>query len=140
PSGSADCCGCEGARPSCNPSPPGLSWRLRPGEPPMHLDHLNSLLKATLPMGHVEAQTLPGCPQITLGLINADFPLGPLPAEVMHDVIARPAYWALCWGSGLALARHLLDQPQWVAGRTVVDLGSGSGLVAVFADCLTSFI
>jgi predicted nicotinamide N-methyase len=99
----------------------------------MQLDILETLLKATLPMGRIEAQTLPGCPEITLGLINADFPLGPLPAEVMNAVIAQPAYWAFCWGSGLALARFLLDRPEWVRGRRVLDLGSGSGVVAVAA-------
>ncbi len=84
-------------------------------------------------MARVEVQHLPGCPEIRLGLINPDFPLGPLPSEVMQAVIARPAYWAFCWGSGLALARYLLDHPQWVRGRRVVDLGSGSGVVAVAA-------
>lgn len=99
----------------------------------MNVPALDALLKETLPMARIEVQPLPGCPEISLGLINADFPLGPLPEEVMRAVIARPAYWAFCWGSGLALARHLLDQPDWVRGRRVVDLGSGSGVVAVAA-------
>jgi predicted nicotinamide N-methyase len=90
-------------------------------------------LRQTLPMGRIEAQMLPLCPEITLGLINADFPEGPLPAGVMHDVIARPAYWAFCWGSGLALARYLLDYPARVKNKTVLDLGSGSGVVAIAA-------
>ncbi|MDZ7669998.1 MAG: 50S ribosomal protein L11 methyltransferase [Gammaproteobacteria bacterium] len=94
---------------------------------------LQALLRDTLPMARIEAQPLPGCSEITLGLINADFPLGPLPPDVMHNVIARPAYWALCWGSGLALARYLLDNPHRVRGRRVVDLGSGSGVVAIAA-------
>jgi predicted nicotinamide N-methyase len=101
--------------------------------PSMHLEILETLLTATLPMGRIEAQALPGCPEITLALINADFPLGPLPAQVMDAVIAQPAYWAFCWGSGLALARFLLDRPEWVRGRRVLDLGSGSGVVAVAA-------
>lgn len=94
---------------------------------------LDALLKRTLPMGRIELQGLPGCPEIRLGLINPDFPLGPLPPEVVQAVVAEPAYWALCWGSGLALARYLLDQPEWVCGRRVVDLGSGSGVVAIAA-------
>ena len=101
-----------------------------PTEP---LRHLQDLLRATLPMARIEPQRLPGCPEISLGLINPDFPLGPLPAEVMRDVIARPAYWALCWGSGLALARYLLDHPHRVRDRTVLDLGAGSGVVAIAA-------
>ncbi|MEQ8859990.1 MAG: 50S ribosomal protein L11 methyltransferase [Pseudomonadales bacterium] len=99
----------------------------------MTLNALQSRLRCTLPMARVEPSVLPGCPEITLGLINADFPLGPLPPEVAREVIARPAYWALCWGSGLALARILLDEPGWVRGRRVLDVGAGSGVVAVAA-------
>lgn len=99
----------------------------------MHMDAIDRLLKATLPMARLEPQRLPRCPEITLGLINPDFPLGPLPPDVTRDVMARPAYWALCWGSGQALARFLLDAPEWVRGRNVIDLGSGSGVVAVAA-------
>lgn len=42
-------------------------------------------------------------------------------------------YWARPWGGGLALARRLLDRPEVVAGKRVLDLGAGSGLVAVAA-------
>jgi predicted nicotinamide N-methyase len=42
-------------------------------------------------------------------------------------------YWARPWGGGLALARHVLDHPEIVAGKTVLDLGAGSGLVAIAA-------
>jgi predicted nicotinamide N-methyase len=42
-------------------------------------------------------------------------------------------YWAYHWGGGLALARHILSHPEIVAGRTVLDLGAGSGIVAIAA-------
>jgi len=42
-------------------------------------------------------------------------------------------YWARTWGGGLALARHVLDHPKTVAGKRVLDLGAGSGLVAIAA-------
>lgn len=42
-------------------------------------------------------------------------------------------YWARPWGGGLALARHLLDHSDVVAARRVLDLGAGSGLVAIAA-------
>jgi predicted nicotinamide N-methyase len=42
-------------------------------------------------------------------------------------------YWAYHWGGGLALARHVLDHPETVRGKRVVDLGTGSGLVAIAA-------
>ncbi|WP_309244413.1 class I SAM-dependent methyltransferase [Micromonospora parastrephiae] len=44
-----------------------------------------------------------------------------------------PPYWASVWAGGQALARHLLDHPQLVAGRRVLDLAAGSGLVAIAA-------
>jgi predicted nicotinamide N-methyase len=44
-----------------------------------------------------------------------------------------PPFWAAAWPGGQALARYLLDSPAVVAGRRVLDLGSGSGLVAVAA-------
>lgn len=42
-------------------------------------------------------------------------------------------YWAHYWGGGLVLARYLLDRPETVAGRHVVDLGAGSGIVGIAA-------
>lgn len=42
-------------------------------------------------------------------------------------------YWAYHWGGGLALARYVLDHPEAVAGKRVLDLGAGSGLVGIAA-------
>ncbi|MFI1992332.1 class I SAM-dependent methyltransferase [Actinoplanes sp. NPDC020271] len=44
-----------------------------------------------------------------------------------------PPFWAFAWAGGQALARHILDEPSLVAGRSVLDLATGSGLVAVAA-------
>jgi predicted nicotinamide N-methyase len=44
-----------------------------------------------------------------------------------------PPYWAFAWPGGQALGRYLLDHPRAVAGRRVIDLASGSGLVAIAA-------
>ena len=45
----------------------------------------------------------------------------------------EPPYWAFAWAGGQGLARYVLDQPQLVRGKRVLDLGSGSGLVAIAA-------
>lgn len=42
-------------------------------------------------------------------------------------------YWAFAWVGGLALARYLLENPHQVAGRSVFDLATGSGLCALVA-------
>jgi predicted nicotinamide N-methyase len=44
-----------------------------------------------------------------------------------------PPFWAFAWPGGRALARYLLDHPEVVRGRRVIDIASGSGLVAITA-------
>ena len=44
-----------------------------------------------------------------------------------------PPFWAFAWAGGQALARYLLDHPSVVAGRRVIDIASGSGVVAIAA-------
>ena len=84
----------------------------------MTLEALNAALQQTLPMGHLEIVPVPGCGRVRLALINRDFPTGPLPGDVMRAVLANPAYWSLCWGSGLALARSGRCGP-WTEAGTV---------------------
>ncbi|WP_446720391.1 class I SAM-dependent methyltransferase [Mesorhizobium sp. 113-1-2] len=45
----------------------------------------------------------------------------------------RPPYWAYAWAGGAVLARYILDHPMTVAGRRVLDLGAGSGIVGIAA-------
>jgi predicted nicotinamide N-methyase len=44
-----------------------------------------------------------------------------------------PPFWAFAWAGGQALARYVLDNPDVVAGRRVLDVAAGSGLVAIAA-------
>jgi predicted nicotinamide N-methyase len=44
-----------------------------------------------------------------------------------------PPFWAFAWAGGQALARYLLDHPETVRGRHVIDIASGSGLAAIAA-------
>lgn len=44
-----------------------------------------------------------------------------------------PPFWAFAWAGGLALARYLLDHPETVRGRHVIDIASGSGVAAIAA-------
>jgi predicted nicotinamide N-methyase len=46
-----------------------------------------------------------------------------------------PPFWAFAWAGGQALARYVLDRPGLVAGRRVLDLASGCGVVAIAAAC-----
>lgn len=44
-----------------------------------------------------------------------------------------PPFWAFPWAGGQAVARLILDQPDLVAGRHVLDFAAGSGLIAIAA-------
>ena len=44
-----------------------------------------------------------------------------------------PPFWAFAWLGGQAVARYVLDHPDEVAGRRVLDLATGSGLCALAA-------
>ncbi len=53
--------------------------------------------------------------------------------EIQQRAVQPPPFFAFSWAGGQALARHILDRPDLVAGRRVLDLASGSGLVAIAA-------
>lgn len=82
-------------------------------------------IRTNLPLAAV-----PFVPEISLHKAAPHSGLGRL-AE--RDESFGSPYWAHYWGGGLALARHILDNPDRVAGKRVLDLGTGSGLVAIAA-------
>ena len=98
-----------------------------------NLNALQERLRATLPEASIAATCLPGLRDLQLALINKDFSTAPLAPETMRAVIANPAYWAFCWGSGLATAIWLQAKPQLVRDKIIADIGCGSGIVAIAA-------
>jgi len=96
-------------------------------------DLLTKNLNQTITAGSLPVTPLPLSPEISLYLISADYPKGRLPDEEMHAIIDKPAYWAFCWASGQVLAAHLVAHPEICRNKTVLDLGAGSGVVAIAA-------
>lgn len=93
---------------------------------------LQARLNRLLPDIRLLATPLPLVPDIRLWLLD-ELVDERLDQEVANALMEAPPYWSLCWASGQVLARHLLDHPEWVRGRTLVDVGPGSGVVAVAA-------
>lgn len=81
----------------------------------------------------IQQTLLPLVPEISLFLLNDDYPQESLSQEEIRWLMDNPAYWCFCWASGQVLARFILDQPCWVKGKRVLDFGCGSGVVAVAA-------
>jgi predicted nicotinamide N-methyase len=75
----------------------------------------------------------PLVPEIRLYLATEVVPLWRKTEEELEAEGIPPPYWAFAWAGGQALARYLLDHANEVAGRSVLDFGSGSGLVAIAA-------
>ena len=74
---------------------------------------------------------VPFVPEISL--YQADEPIALWEKTEADGTTRPPPFWAFAWAGGQALARHVLDHPSLVAGRGVLDLATGSGLVAVAA-------
>lgn len=94
---------------------------------------LNAHLAKTLSRGRVAATRPAGCPEISLYLFDPGVLEGPVSHDEAQAVVAEPAYWSFCWASGQALAAYILEHPERVSGKRVLDFGSGSGVVAVAA-------
>jgi predicted nicotinamide N-methyase len=75
----------------------------------------------------------PLVPEIKLYLASEVVPLWRATEEELAEIGVPPPYWAFAWAGGQALARYLLDNPDIVAGKHVLDIGAGSGLVAIAA-------
>ena len=72
-------------------------------------------------------------PELALHLASESVPLWLKTEEELDTIGLPPPFWAFAWAGGQALARYLLDTPQVVRGGSVLDLASGSGLVALAA-------
>jgi predicted nicotinamide N-methyase len=75
----------------------------------------------------------PLVPEVRLHLATEVVPLWQLTEEELAAKGVPPPYWAFAWAGGQALARYVLDHPKIVAGKSILDFGSGSGLVAIAA-------
>lgn len=76
---------------------------------------------------------LPLVPEVRLHLATEVVPLWRKTEEELEKQGVPPPYWAFAWAGGQALARYVLDHPEAVRGKSVLDFGSGSGLVAIAA-------
>ena len=93
---------------------------------------LQQSLSELLGDARLVATDLPGT-ALKLWLIDAHNMDRAFTPDETRRILYEPPYWAFCWASGLALARFLAEQPQWVKGKRVLDFGAGSGVAAIAA-------
>jgi predicted nicotinamide N-methyase len=75
----------------------------------------------------------PLVPEVKLHLAHEALPIWQKTEEELGEIGLPPPFWAFAWAGGQALARYILDNPQIVEGKRVIDIASGSGLVAIAA-------
>ena len=82
---------------------------------------------------HTALLPVPHAPEIRLHVADEITPIWRLTEEALGAIGLNPPFWAFAWAGGQAIARYVLDHPQEVRGRTVLDFACGSGLCAIAA-------
>jgi len=89
------------------------------------------------PSAFIQAQTAiavpPLVPEIRLHLATEITPIWEATEASLTQMNLPPPYWAFAWAGGQALTRFLLDHPDWVRAKRVLDFAAGSGLSAIGA-------
>jgi predicted nicotinamide N-methyase len=94
-------------------------------------DALEERLHSVLPAARLRVLPLPALEHISLWLLDPSNLDRAFASEETRRLLENPPYWGFCWGSGLALARWVLANPDSVRGKRVLDFGAGSGVVAL---------
>ena len=100
--------------------------------PPLQEDRYAGFVRSS-----TRLQAPPRVPEVRLHLADEMTRIWELTEAELGDpggpVGSDPPFWAFAWAGGQALARHIIDTPEEVAGLRVLDLATGSGLVALAA-------
>ena len=86
-----------------------------------------------LVLGHTRPASPRLCPELSLRLITPECPLWRANEQDLLKMGLPEPFWGFCWAGGQALARYVLDHPDRVAGKSVLDFGAGCGIVGIAA-------
>lgn len=75
----------------------------------------------------------PSCPEVALWLATEVTPLWEATEASLEQTNLPPPYWAFCWAGGQALTRTILDRPDLVRGKRVLDFAAGGGSAGIAA-------
>lgn len=75
----------------------------------------------------------PHVPEILLHLADEAHDLWQRTEDELVEIGLPPPFWAFAWAGGQGLARYIIDNPETVRGKRILDFASGSGLVAIAA-------
>jgi predicted nicotinamide N-methyase len=84
-------------------------------------------------LDNTRLQAPPHVPETRLHLADEAHDLWQRTEDELAEIGLPPPFWAFAWAGGQGLARYVLDNPQAVSGKRVLDFATGSGLVAIAA-------
>ena len=84
-------------------------------------------------LANTRLQSPPHTPELRLHLADEITPLWTMTEEALAAIDLPPPFWAFAWAGGQGLARYLLDHPEAVRGKTVLDFATGGGIAAIAA-------
>lgn len=96
------------------------------------LDPKNKSIEAFI-LANTGLQAPPHVPEIMLHLADEAHDLWHKTEEELATIGLPPPFWAFAWAGGQGVARFILDHPEMVKGKRVLDFASGSGLVGIAA-------
>ena len=89
------------------------------------------------PVAFIKRETrikpVPHAEEIRLYLADEAMELWQKTEEELGELGLPPPFWAFAWAGGQGLARYILDKPDLVKGKHIVDFACGSGLVGIAA-------
>ncbi|AWK86533.1 class I SAM-dependent methyltransferase [Azospirillum thermophilum] len=94
---------------------------------------MNNIAPLDFVRDNTTVTTTPLIPEIQLHLATEVTPLWQATEETLSQGNLPPPYWAFAWPGGQAVARLVLDRPELVAGRSVLDFAAGTGVAAIAA-------
>ena len=97
----------------------------------MSHDHHDDAHWETFIRANTQLVAPPLVPELRLHLATESLPIWQKTEDELGEMNVPPPYWAFAWAGGQALARYILDHPEVVARRHILDLGTGSGLTAL---------
>ena len=71
--------------------------------------------------------------EVKLHLAHEALPIWQRTEDELGQIGLPPPFWAFAWAGGQALARYILDNPETVHDKRIIDIASGSGLVGIAA-------
>ncbi len=89
------------------------------------------MIEADFIRAHTTQAAPPLVPEFTLQLATAITPIWQASEAFLARTGIEPPFWAFAWPGSQALARHILDNPDAVRGRRVLDFAAGSGLASL---------